>query len=126
MNSSQEPSEYLDFQQLHPTDLIVEIPASQAYLEIEPIPNGFSPMGEIYVRGRFFRNLASGDAQWWLIIVAWGALGTNIVMAVFLLLVAGELLAVLPLSVAVLISAAPLTRGTVAKLNQHPEESQES
>lgn len=125
MTQDQQPPEYFDFQQLRPQDLVVEVSTTPMYMELERIPSGFNPVGKIYVEGRLFRNLASGDAHWWLMIAAWGTVGTNVIVSVLAMLLAGESMALLPLIITI-IPLMPLVRGTTTKLGKPRQESQAS
>jgi hypothetical protein len=81
------------------------------------IPNGFDPMGEIYLRGHAARNLASGSVGWWAILAGWILLGL-FTSCLLLVAIAGESPHVLFLFIGAIIPTLILCRGTLAKLRR--------
>ena len=115
MNSNDESRRF--FQDTRPSDdqLFVEVPADWPSPYPDKIPNGYDPMGEIYLRGRASRNFASGSIPWWVLIVGWLFLGGGVL---FVLMVAfataspGVLVSLFVPAIFMMI----LGRGTSAKL----------
>ncbi len=96
--------------------IVVDIPTTPPIpYEVDSIPNGYDPMGRIYLEGRGNRRLASGRVSWWVVVTAWFIAGMTMFVAVLPLFpmtviegVFVAVMALLPLSV--------LGRGTIAKL----------
>jgi hypothetical protein len=105
-----------DENRLNRDKLSIEVPAEQRPLEYDRVPSGFEPMGEIQLRGRVFRGLASGQTPWWIIISGWLIFGF-IAALVLHAVIATSSWGMGLLLVIVLIPLIILARGTVAKLS---------
>ena len=94
-------------------DLVVELPSHSPSPYPEKIPSGYDPMGEIYLRGRAMRSLASGRIPWWIIMSGWVLVGVP-TLCLLSLVLQGHL-EILPVLLIFGIFISILWRGTVAK-----------
>jgi hypothetical protein len=84
----------------------------------DPIPSGYDPMGDIYLRGRAARNLAGGNIRWWVIISSWLLFGT-LTSLLLLVAIAGESPHILfAFGIILIVYGIPLLRGTLVKLKR--------
>ncbi|MFB2938484.1 hypothetical protein ACE1B6_24820 [Aerosakkonemataceae cyanobacterium BLCC-F154] len=98
-------------------NLYIEIPAEQRPLEHNRIPSGYEPMGEIELRGRVFRGLASGQVHWWVLITGWIILGSYTLLVCYLAVTSFFWAGLIFLAIAV-IPLLVLWKGTTAKLSR--------
>ena len=94
-------------------DLVVELPSHSPSPYQERIPSGYDPMGEIYLRGRAMRGLASGRIPWWVLTAGWLLFGVPTLF--FLSLLLQGHLEILPALLLFGIFVLILWRGTIAK-----------
>ena len=107
----------------HPKDYIfpeeeqpvygVDIPVSPHTHSYDRIPSGYDPMGEIELRGRSYRSLASGRMPIWVLIGGWIFFGIPAFILSILVLMTGQLMA-LPVFLMANIVPWVLWRGTRA------------
>ncbi|MEL6383379.1 MAG: hypothetical protein AAFQ89_13185 [Cyanobacteria bacterium J06626_18] len=71
MNGNDGSRQFFEHEQSGDDRLFVEVPADRLSPYPDKIPYGYDPMGEIYLRGRASRNIASGGIPWWVLIVGW-------------------------------------------------------
>lgn len=93
---------------------VVEIPAEPMPLQLDRLPSGYEPMGEIQLRGRAWGGLARGRAPWWVLITSWAIWAGFVWLMVYAMFTASFMF-LIPLAIAIppfLI----LLRGTRAKL----------
>lgn len=106
--------------------IVFEVPADPQPLYDEKVPNGYDPMGEIYLRGRASRGLAGGNAPWWVLISGWVLFG-GFALLILIPVIASANFQVLPvLIIACIPIIAPLIilwRGTTAKLSRKKQKS---
>ncbi len=119
-----------DYRQFLPDDefardrIIVDVPISPLSFEIEQIPNGYDPMGRVYLGGRVNRRLASGKIPWWVLMTSWFFAGITIFAGVIPLFP----LTVIELLIVVILLPFPLMilwRGTKAKLSTRKNRSRD-
>ena len=55
--------------------LMVDIQADHRPIDIENIPSGYQPIGEMYAQGRGIRGMSSTGMSWWILISGWVFLG---------------------------------------------------
>lgn len=68
---SSETEYFFNENKLDQDELFVEIPSVQKLTDYDRVPTSFEPMGEIYLRGRIFRRIASGKTKCWILISSW-------------------------------------------------------
>lgn len=64
-----------EYQAPYPEDLIIEVPAQYRSPEVDSIPNGMPPVGQIDTKGKLYQGTAAGQAPWWIIIASWPIIG---------------------------------------------------
>ncbi|PSB05162.1 hypothetical protein [Merismopedia glauca] len=114
--------------------LRVEIPPETSLIQGDRVPNGYDPMGQVYLEGRAYRGFGGGSTPWWVIISGWMIFGSFSFLTLGVALEAikdllvqkstsGDLLAsffgYFPLIIAIIISGSILFilwKGTKAKL----------
>ncbi|MBF2003822.1 MAG: hypothetical protein IGS50_22975 [Synechococcales cyanobacterium C42_A2020_086] len=99
-----------------PENLSVEIPAEPRPLPADRIPRGYDPMGEIQLRGRSYRGLASGQVPWWVLITGWVIFGGIAALLLHVAITSATLTSWIWVAIAALLLLV-LGRGTVAKLS---------
>lgn len=95
--------------------IVVDVPPEPSAPYIEPTPNGYDPMGRVYLGGRCDRRMASGRTSWWVLITGWFITGV-ISFVMVIPLVPVTVLEVILLSIIALLPLTVLWRGTVAKV----------
>ncbi|MGF1523502.1 MAG: hypothetical protein ACFBSF_14395 [Leptolyngbyaceae cyanobacterium] len=116
MSSKDEPRQFFEHPPSENDRLFVEVPADRLSPYPDKIPNGYDPMGEIYLRGRASRNIASGGIPWWVLITGWMFLTGSVLLILMAAIAAGPVfLAYLFLTAIFWII---LWRGTNAKLKR--------
>jgi hypothetical protein len=98
--------------------IIVDVPIAPASPELNQIPNGYDPMGRVYLGGRANRRLASGRTPWWVLISSWFIAGITIFAGLIPLFP----LSVIELLIVIIVLPFPLAvlwRGTKAKLSSN-------
>lgn len=58
----------------------ISVPPPNQYVDVERIPSGFTPMGEVEVEGRMYRGLSQGRMPWGIIVMSWVAIGLPILV----------------------------------------------
>ncbi|MEP0918466.1 hypothetical protein NC981_16680 [Leptolyngbya sp. DQ-M1] len=56
----------------------ISVPPPNQYFDVEQVPSGFTPMGEVAVEGRMYRGLSHGRMPWGIIVISWVAIGLPI------------------------------------------------
>jgi hypothetical protein len=114
MNERDEAPQFFEPDALDRDHLHIEIPPETPPPPLETIPNGYDPMGDIYLRGRAYRGLASGSGPWWVLIAGWLIFGgaALLILTIAIVAQAFELIGLLMIAV---IPFVIVWRGTVAK-----------
>ncbi len=116
MSNHSEHRQFLPDDDFDRDQLIVDVPVAPDSPYVDRIPSSYVPMGEIYLRGRSYRSLASGRVPWWVLISGWVIYGSLILSAIIPLLISGEI-QYLPLLGLTAIPLWILWRGTMAKFS---------
>jgi hypothetical protein len=116
MNKQNESQSFFDDDDLNKDKLFVDIPDEQISPDYDRIPNGYDPMGEIYLRGRAFRSMAGGRIPWWVLISGWILFG-SMNLFILLLVIVSQSFAPLILLVITLLPVIILWRGTFNKIS---------
>lgn len=109
-------NQFLPGDNLNSEKIFFEVPAAPKPPYQERIPSGYDPMGEIYLRGRASRSLASGRISWWVLISGWLFFGGLALFTLIPAITSGEF-SFLPALAIIAIFFVILWRGTVAKLS---------
>jgi hypothetical protein len=117
MNENDNPKDFFQNEKLDEDELFVEVPAEQKSPYQERIPSGYDPMGEIYLRGRAYRNLSGGTIPWWVLISGWLIFGSPVLLILIAAITSQSLDLLLPLVFAA-IPLLILWRGTLSKLSR--------
>ncbi len=91
----------------------VDVPVSPSMHSYDRIPSGYDPMGEIELRGRSYRSLASGRMPLWVLVGGWLFLGIPSFCLSILILISGGW-TMLPIFLMANILPVILWRGTQA------------
>ncbi|OKH18871.1 hypothetical protein [[Limnothrix rosea] IAM M-220] len=67
----------------------VDVPVNPPVHSYDRIPSGYDPMGEIQLRGRSYRSLASGRMPLWVLVGGWLFLGIPSFCLSILILISG-------------------------------------
>lgn len=115
MNGDEDLEQFFQDARLDTSKLFVELPATPSFPYPEKIPFGYDPIGEIYLRGRASRNLASGKIPWWVLVTGWSLFGggLSLILAITVHTLSFEILLTVLLP---LIFLMILWRGTYAKV----------
>ncbi|MBD2138709.1 hypothetical protein H6F32_14205 [Anabaena sp. FACHB-1237] len=116
MNKQNESQSFFGDGDLNKDKLFVDIPDEQISPDYDRIPNGYDPMGEIYLRGRAFRSMAGGRIPWWVLISGWILFG-SMNLLILLLVIVSQSFAPLVLLVITLLPVIILWRGTFNKIS---------
>ncbi|EAZ89503.1 hypothetical protein [Crocosphaera chwakensis] len=95
----------------------IDIPSQSESPYQDRIPSGYDPMGEIYLRGRAFRGLASGGIPWWILVSGWIIFGGFTLLIIVAVIIAQDFIGLILLFVPGTILLI-LWRGTKAKLRR--------
>ncbi|AFY37958.1 hypothetical protein Lepto7376_1622 [[Leptolyngbya] sp. PCC 7376] len=91
--SNNENTDYSDAEYVFPEEekLVyrVDIPVNPHAYSYDRIPSGYEPMGEIELRGRSYRSLASGRMPLWVLVGGWLFLGFPALGLSILILISG-------------------------------------
>jgi hypothetical protein len=109
-------NQFLPGDNLNSEKIFFEVPADLKFPYQERIPSGYDPMGEIYLRGRASRSLASGRIPWWVLISGWLFFGGLALFTLIPAITLGEF-SFLPALAIIAIFFVILGRGTAAKLS---------
>ncbi|MBD1843085.1 hypothetical protein H6F89_06630 [Cyanobacteria bacterium FACHB-63] len=56
----------------------ISVPPPNQYFDVEQIPSGFTPMGEVGLEERVYRGMSQGRMPWRIIVMSWVAIGLPI------------------------------------------------
>ncbi len=123
MSKNDEYKQFLPDEELKRKRIVYEVPANAESPYQEIIPNGYDPIGQIYLDGKAYRSFAGGRISWWVLITGWVVFGSIsfAVLSVAILLITSEfllgLLTLLPTLLIAPFFIIILWRGTVTKLS---------
>ncbi|MEO0406489.1 MAG: hypothetical protein AAF289_03965 [Cyanobacteria bacterium P01_A01_bin.135] len=98
-------------------DYVIDIPAQHPLVYPEKVPSGYDPMGDIALRGRVCRRIASGEVPWWLLTGGWFLVGCGAAVVLSLVISSGDVAVLLLLLTPAYITVI-LWRGTHRRLKR--------
>jgi hypothetical protein len=116
MNKDNKPESFFNDESVNKDKLFVDIPSQENSPYQDKIPNGYDPMGEIYLRGRAFRSMAGGSIPWPVLISGWILFG-GLNLLVIIVAITSQSFGNLMLLVTTMIPLLIVWRGTSAKLS---------
>ncbi|HLO84495.1 MAG TPA: hypothetical protein VK203_05680 [Nostocaceae cyanobacterium] len=116
MSKNNEHESFFSDDQVNKDKLFIDIPTKQSSPYQDRIPNGYDPMGDIYLRGRALRSIAGGRIPWPVLICGWILFGGICLLSLLLIIISPslEMLILLAFNIIPLII---VWRGTSAKLS---------